>query len=99
LSRYQHLQETLIRNIGDIITEINVLLPSTQTPRTGRLTKRSLLPFVGSIFSSLFGTSTEDELQQRKSHMKDVELLTKQMAGVLSKNTEKLTSFMTLANT
>ena len=60
--------------------------------------KRSLLPFIGDLSRSLFGTATEKEVKQMAKH---IDLLEKRNAGLaeaFAQYSDDLSSFMTVAN-
>ena len=51
---------------------IRDLIPNVHPREVEGRDRRSLLPFVGQLFGSLFGTSTEDEVRQLAAHVKGV---------------------------
>ena len=54
------------------LNAIRDLIPNVHLRDIEDRTRRSLLPFVGKLFGSLFGTSTEDEVRQLAAHVKGV---------------------------
>lgn len=78
---------------------IQVLLPNVDiNPVQRRRQTRSLLPFVGSLSKSLFGTATMDDVNILASHINMLTRHTNQMANLLVQHSEHLSSFMKLTD-
>lgn len=56
-------------------------------------TKRALLPFVGGILSSLFGVSSEKDVDVLRNHLREIALSTNHELQVLKKSSSDLSSF------
>ena len=70
--------------------------PVTQVPRSR--SKRAILPFIGSLSHTLFGTATSKEVERLKSHIMSLEDREVTMASTFEKYSDDLSSFMTITN-
>lgn len=78
---------------------IQVLLPNVDlNPPQRRRQTRSLLPFVGSLSKSLFGTVTMDDVNILASHINMLTKHTNQMTNLLVQHSDHLSSFMKLTD-
>lgn len=78
---------------------IQVLLPNVDlSPPQRRRQTRSLLPFVGSLSKSLFGTVTMDDVNILASHINMLTKHTNQMTNLLVQHSDHLSSFMKLTD-
>lgn len=59
---------------------------------------RSLLPFVGSLSKSLFGTATMDDVNILASHINALTKTSNNIVNALQKHNEHITSFMSTSN-
>lgn len=73
------------------------LLPHVSLPPNLAKRRRSLLPFIGKIASSLFGTATEDDIKALAAHVQAISKSQSQMLSGFQVQTEHMSSFMTLS--
>ena len=84
------------RKLFDLVDDIRNLIPE-RGPR-GEKEKRALLPFVGSLLSSLFGVSTEADVEaMNKNMIRMAETMNKEL-NVLKKTTTDLSSYITISS-
>jgi hypothetical protein len=86
----QHQFRQSLHQVYDLLR--NSPLPSDLSKR-----KRSLLPFIGRLSSSLFGTASEDDVRLVESH---VQAISKSQSGLLSgfqRHTQLMSSFISLS--
>ena len=83
----QHIMNNTINSIISLIPERNV------TKRQSRR-RRSLLPFIGRISKSLFGTATSDDVQMLANHVNALNRLTRTMAHSMQQHDNNLASYM-----
>ena len=70
--------------------------PLTPVPRSR--SKRAILPFIGSLSHTLFGTATSKEVNRLNSHIMSLEDRETTMASTFEKYSDDLSSFMTITN-
>lgn len=88
-----------LTHYNETMKSIQVLLPNVDlNPVQRRRQTRSLLPFVGSLFKSLFGTATMDDVNILASHINMLTRHTNQMANLLVQHSDHLSSFMKLTD-
>jgi len=73
------------------------LLPNTPLPPNFAKRKRSLLPFIGKISSSLLGTATEDDIKTLAAHVQAISQSQSKLLSGFQAQAEHLSSFMTLS--
>ena len=88
VSQQQHLLK-MVRHI---------LQAQTPTPVPPSRSKRALLPFIGSLSHTLFGTATSKEVNRLKEHILSLENKEITMASQFEKHSKDLSSFMSLTN-
>ena len=74
------------------------MLPNVNVSDIEGRSRRSLLPFVGSIFSTLFGVSTQDEVRQLAAHVKGVSDNVVKMSSDFQVYSEHMSSFVSSTN-
>lgn len=100
LAQFVHnLHVQALTHYNETMKSIQVLLPSVDlNPVQRRRQTRSLLPFVGSMSKSLFGTATMDDVNILASHINMLTRHTNQMANLLVQHSDHLSSFMKLTD-
>ena len=73
-------------------------MPSVSDAIPWARSKRALLPFIGSLAHSLFGTATDKEVKRLKSHILSLEGRQKTMAEQFQRYSDDLSSFMSVSN-
>ena len=87
--------ETAIR-LNNTIETIRTLIPEARV-QTSR-SKRSLLPFIGDLSRSLFGTATINDVNMLAKHINALNKESRQIANALTQHETHLSSFMVKAN-
>jgi len=72
------------------------LLPNSGDPLDMSKPKRSLLPFIGKLSSSLFGTATEEDVEIVAAHVQSLSKSQSQLLAGFQLQNEHMSSFMTL---
>lgn len=100
LSHFVHnLHMQAATHFNETMKSIQVLLPSVDLNRVPRRRQtRALLPFVGSLSKSFFGTATMDDVNILASHINMLTRHTNQMANLLVQHSDHLSSFMKLTD-
>ena len=75
--------------------QIKSVLPKRTIQTTDSRNRRSLLPFIGELSSSLFGTATQHDLDILAAHIGKITRQTEELAKAFQHNGENLESFMT----
>lgn len=86
--------ETMI-HVNHTVNSIHTLIPETyfQRMKTDRTT-RALLPFVGSLFSGLFGTATMNDVNILANHINSLTRVSNSMVNTLHQHAAHISSFM-----
>ncbi|XP_060564413.1 uncharacterized protein LOC132723667 [Ruditapes philippinarum] len=87
--------ETSFR-MDDTIDAIKRLMPEYQGKMSRR--RRSLLPFIGQLSKSLFGTATEEQVNMLARHINALTRKTMKILDTLEQHGDHLSSFMQTAN-
>lgn len=87
--------ETSLRLNSTIVT-VKRLIPEARV-RTSR-SKRSLLPFIGDLSRSLFGTATIDDVNMLARHINALNKESRGLAAALTKHENHLSSFIPKTN-
>lgn len=99
IARFIHsLHVEVMSHYNETMQSIRVLIPSVDLKVQQRRQTRSLLPFVGSLSKSLFGTATMDDVNILASHINMLTRHTNQMAKLLVQHNDHLSSFMQLTD-
>lgn len=100
-------------SVKSIITNINIIQQETRAKIAHLFTfiqshipiinikkksKRALLPFIGSLSKSFFGTATMDDVNLLASHLNALQKQSIKMANALSQHGSHLSSYMTTSN-
>ncbi len=95
LEEYDNVQLKLKDMMNDTLSKIKVLIPSQdKLPSPNSRSKRSLLPFLGSLGKSLFGLATENDVKTLAKHIDFLEKNNRQTGSLFESQNKKLTSFM-----
>lgn len=99
IARFIHsLHVEVMSHYNETMQSIRVLIPSVALKVQQRRQTRSLLPFVGSLSKSRFGTATMDDVNILASHINMLTRHTNQMAKLLVQHNDHLSSFMQLTD-
>ena len=71
---------------------------NSPVPHSRSRSKRSLLPFIGDLSHSLFGTATEKEMSQVRQHVELLEKRSDRMNEAFSNFSDHLSSFIQVSN-
>lgn len=82
--------------IEKVQKEIQELIPETEVP-VGR-DKRSLIPFIGQVANTLFGTATEGQLKDVVRHINYMKKMNRQMGKEFHHRAEQMTSYMSVTD-
>ncbi|CAC5402171.1 unnamed protein product [Mytilus coruscus] len=100
-------------SVKSIITNINIIQQETRAKiahlfaftqlhipiiNIKKKSKRALLPFIGSLSKSFFGTATMDDVNLLASHLNALQKQSIKMANALSQHGSHLSSYMTTSN-
>ena len=93
------LQALKVRNttssmLNDTMIKIKNMLPEVKVQSSDSRGKRSLLPFIGQLSHSLFGTATEQDVRLLGNHIKRLESSTKALFNVFQHDIDNQASFM-----
>ena len=80
------------KSVNKLAIDIHSIIPRT-TSNTYDQHKRALLPFVGKIFSGLFGTSTQDDVDVLRNHLLEITQNNNQQLQVLKLSAQHMSSF------
>ena len=80
--------------ITNTASTIKDLIPDTLVPTYMSRTKRSLLPFLGDLASSLIGTATEADVTNLAEHIMVLQNRTEKSGKLFAEHTKRMTSFM-----
>ena len=87
--------ETAIR-LNNKIETIRKLIPEARVTKSR--SRRSLLPFIGGLSKSLFGTATTDDVNMLARHINALNKRTRDIATVLTQHENHLSSFIVKSN-
>ena len=91
------LHEEVMNEFNLTVKTIRDLIPETSF-KSNKRKQRSLLPFIGSLSKSLFGTATLDDVNILASHINALNRETNKIAVALKQHGEHLSSFITIAD-
>ena len=80
--------------LNSLRDRIIALVPKKRQAPTMSQSKRSLLPFIGQISRTLFGTATEEEVQTLAKHIVALEKRSQQQGAAFTRHAEEMSSFM-----
>lgn len=86
-------QDTAVM-MNSTIESILRLIPERNLVNTERRSRRSLLPFIGDLSKSLFGTATFNDVQRLASHINALNRFTRNMAHSIQQHDDKMSSYM-----
>ena len=89
-----HLRNTTANMIADTAVTIKDLIPETQLASSMSKTKRSLLPFLGDLASSLIGVATEADMDNLAEHIEVLENKTQRIGHLFSRQAQRMVTFM-----
>ena len=81
-------------SLNSLRDEIISLIPRKRLPSSQLKSKRSLLPFIGEISFSLFGTATEEEVNTLAKHIVALEKRSKEQGTAFARHAQEMSSFM-----
>ena len=87
----EHILDTL--QLAKSLMKVNAPVPHGRSR-----SKRSLLPFIGDLSQSLFGTATEKEMNQVRNHVELLEKRSDRMNEAFSNFSDHLSSFIQVSN-
>lgn len=87
------IYHTAMNDISDIITHVDNIIPEHKFSKQTR-SKRTLLPFVGSIGKTLFGFAVTNDVERIAKHVNTVINKTNYLSNAFVKTNAMLTSFM-----
>ena len=82
--------------LNNTIETISKLIPEAQVK--GSRSRRSLLPFIGDLSKSLFGTATLEDINTLARHINALTKRTREMSILLTQHEEGLSSYITKTN-
>lgn len=86
------------RRINDLNKDIRALLPKPAS-MFSESRKRALLPFVGGWLNSLFGVSTESDVNQLKAHVNSIGKSVEKTTNAIQKVMSDMSSYAKVMNT
>lgn len=82
-------------HVNHTVKSIHTLIPQTSFRELKRSrSTRALLPFVGSLFSGLFGTATKNDVNILASHINSLTKVSNNMVNTLHQHAAHISSFM-----
>ena len=81
----------------DTVNNLNNLIPQSPPPSTLR-SKRGMINFLGHALHFLFGTATDDQIQQVGKAVEQIQQDTALAMDTIASTTEQLTSYIKVAN-
>lgn len=92
------IRQYTAKQINDHITALKMLIPEIKLHAPNTKTKRSVLPFVGEIASSLFGTASAKDVKRLASHVQFIQKQQAQINQGLKRQSKLLSSYMATNN-
>ena len=92
LSRIVMMRNHAIREMNDVTNKIRQMIPETLIPDARD--RRSLLPFLGDLSSTLFGTATNKQVKVIARHIKVLKEQTGNLKHVFQEQSENFISYM-----
>ena len=80
----------------NLIEKIKNTIPEVENIQEDSRSKRSLLPFIGQLSKSIFGTATEADVQMLRNHISNIIKNSNNLEKTFRFQSKKLSSFMTL---
>ena len=96
LASVNTLRSETSARLNNTIETISKLIPEAQVK--GSRSRRSLLPFIGDLSKSLFGTATIEDINTLARHINALTKRTREMSILLTQHEEGLSSYITKAN-
>lgn len=98
LANFIHgLHEETLLQFNETIKSIHNMIPQTKITSNQRQT-RALLPFIGSLSKSIFGTATMDDVNILSGHINALNRKTEKLAEALEQHGAHLSSFISLTD-
>ena len=97
LAQINTLRTETSSRLNKTLQTVNQLVPHASTLKRSR-SKRSLLPFIGKLSKTLFGTATVEDFNVVAAHVNALTKRSRQIATALAQHAEHLSSFETKAN-
>ena len=96
-------QSLFIRNDSEqkcyiLIQKIREMIPQSKLTLSDSRSKRALLPFIGQLSKSIFGTATIKDVQFLAYHVAHTMAKTKKLGNAFKVQAEKLNSFMSIVD-
>ena len=99
LESVNDVRNQYVRNLKYSLKLAKKVMPKESGNVTSRSrSKRALLPFIGDISRSLFGTATEKEVRQMARHIDLLQKKNERMTSAFAQYADDLSSYMTLAD-
>lgn len=86
------LHEETLAHLNQTLLNIRTMIPQTQILKKRQA--RALLPFIGSLSKSIFGTATMDDVNILAGHINALNSKTEKMAKALEQHSAHLSSFI-----
>lgn len=96
LSQLDSIRAETAARLNSTIQSIEELIPETNVHKSR--SRRSLLPFLGKLSKSLFGTAIVDDVNILANHMNKLNKMATGLAKALTQHEEHLSSFIKTAN-
>ncbi|XP_062574148.1 uncharacterized protein LOC134235987 [Saccostrea cucullata] len=93
----QGLHKEPLIHFNETMRQIKTLVPQTNILNQGRQL-RALLPFIGSLSKSIFGTATIDDVNILAGHINALNRKTENIVKALQQHGSHLSSFITVSN-
>lgn len=90
------LHEETLAHLNQTLLNIRTMIPQTQILKKRQT--RALLPFIGSLSKSIFGTATMDDVNILAGHINALNTKTEKMAKALEQHSAHLSSFISLTD-
>ena len=93
--RLLKLQRETDQSIKDTVNNIKLLIPEHRNNQTRSRSHRSVLPVIGDISSSVFGTATERDVKHLRKHLINMYQQNQRMSKTFQQQENNLASYMT----
>ena len=89
------VRTTALESLNDTLSKVRHILPEIQMPSSNSRSKRALLPFIGQLSHSLFGTATEHDVRILAAHIQRLAGQTKTLSRSFQQVGQARASYMT----
>lgn len=96
LAQLNSLRTKTATQLNETMNVIMELVPETKVHKSR--SKRSLLPFIGTLSKGLFGTATMDDVNILARHMNQLSKVSIQLSKALSQHEDHMSSYISAAN-